>query len=135
MLRRTVSVVVGLVAVLLLVGVTDAMLAEIFPAQFRNADGTHAFPGASLVAFIMVYSFVYAVVGGYLTAMIAPKSPLAHAVALGALLVIISVIFAIMNPYQHPWWYLLACTVLIALGCIVGGSLKTQRARAAAAAA
>lgn len=132
MLRRTVSVVVGLIVILLLVGVTDAILAGIFPTQFRNADGSHAFPGLSLVVFIMIYSFIYAGVGGYLTASIAPQSPLAHAVALGVLLVIISAIFAVMNPYQHPWWYLLACTVLITVGCILGGSLKAQRTRAIA---
>ncbi len=135
MLRRTLSVVAGLVVILLLVGVTDAILAAIFPAQFRHADGTHAFPDLPLAVFAMVYSFAYSVVGGYLTARLAPRSPQAHAFALGAVLVVISVVFAVMNPYQHPWWYLVACTALIGVGCVIGGGLKTERTRNAAAAA
>lgn len=132
MLRRTVSVVTGVVVILLLVGATDAILAALFPDQFRNADGSHAFPGLPLVIFTMVYSFVYAVVGGYLTAHLARRAPLSHAATLGAALVVLSVVFAVMNPYQHPWWYLLSCTMLIGVGCIVGGSLKTPRERVVA---
>jgi peptidoglycan/LPS O-acetylase OafA/YrhL len=132
MLRRIVSVVVGLFVILLLVGVTDFILAEMFPTQLRKADGSPAFPKLPLVLLMIGYSFVYAGVSGYLTASIAPRSPRAHAVALCALLVLISIIFAIVNPYQHPWWYLLSCTLVIALGCIGGGSLKAHRIRAAA---
>ena len=73
--RRIGSVLLGFIVILLLVGVTDAILEKLFPAQFVKADGSYAIPGLPLVAFIFGYVFVYAGVGGYLTARIAPQSP------------------------------------------------------------
>jgi hypothetical protein len=84
------------------------------------------------VAFIIGYVFVYAGVGGYLTARIAPQSPLSHALALGALLLLVSLAFALANPQQQPLWYLLTSTVFVVLGCVAGGSLKARSARAPA---
>jgi hypothetical protein len=132
MLRRIGSVLLGLVVILLLVGMTDAILEKLFPTQFVNADGGYAIPGLPLVAFIIGSVFVYAGVGGYLTAKIAPQSPLAHALALGALLLLISLAFAIANPHQQPLWYLLTSTLFLILGCMVGGGLKARSARAPA---
>ena len=80
----------------------------------------------------MVYVFVYAGVSGYLTARIAPQSPLSHALALGALLLLVSLAFALANPLQQPLWYLVTSTVFVVLGCVAGGSLKARSARAPA---
>lgn len=131
-LRRIGSVLLGFIVILLLVGVTDGILEKLAPAQFVNADGSYAFPSLPFVVVIVVYSFVYAGVGGYLTAWIAPQSPLAHALALGALLVLVSLAFALVNPHQQPLWYMLTCTLFIVLGCAVGGSLKARSVRAPA---
>jgi peptidoglycan/LPS O-acetylase OafA/YrhL len=130
MLRRIGSVLLGFIVILLLVGVTDAILEKLFPAQFVNPDGSYAIPGLPLVAFIIGCVFVYAGVGGYLTARTAQQSPLSHALALGALLLLVSLVFAFANPQQQPWWYLLTSTVSVVLGCLAGGSLKARSARA-----
>jgi hypothetical protein len=132
MLRRIGSVLLGLIVILLLVGVSDATLEKLFPAQFVNPDGSYAIPGLPLVACIIGYMFVYAGVGGYLTARIAPQWPLAHALALGALLLLVSLAFALANPHQQPLWYLLTSTVFVVLGCLAGGRLKARSARAPA---
>lgn len=132
MLRRIGSVLLGFIVILLLVGVTDAILEKLFPAQFVNPDGSYAIPGLPLVVFIFGYVFVYAGVGGYLTARIAPQSPMSHALALGALLLLVSLAFALANPHQQPLWYLLTSTVFVVLGCVAGGSLKARSARAPA---
>jgi len=132
MLRRIGSVLLGLIVILLLVGVSDAILEKLFPAQFVNADGHDILPSLPLVVVIIGYAFVYAGVGGYLTARVAPQSPLAHALALGALLLLISLAFALANPHQQPLWYLLTSTLFVVLGCVAGGGLKARSARAPA---
>lgn len=132
MLRRIGSVLLGLIVILLLVGVTDAILEKLFPAQFVAADGHSTLPSLPLVVFIIGYAFAYAGVGGYLTARVAPQSPLAHALALGALLLLVSLAFALANPHQQPLWYLLTSTVCVVLGCVAGGGLNARSARAPA---
>jgi hypothetical protein len=130
-LRRIGSVLLGFIVILLLVGVTDAILETLFPAQFVAADGSPTLPSLPLVVFIIGYAFAYAVVGGYLTARVAPQSPLAHALALGALLLLASLGFALANQHQ-PLWYLLTSTLFVVLGCVAGGGLNARSARAPA---
>jgi hypothetical protein len=132
MLRRIGSVLLGFIVILLLVGLTDAILEKLFPVQFVKPGGGYAVPGMPLVAFIFGYVFVYAGVGGYLTARIAGQSPLSHALALGALLLLVSIAFALANPQQQPLWYLMTSTVFVVLGCVAGGSLKARSVKAPA---
>lgn len=75
------------------------------------------------------YRCVYAVLGCYLAARLAPLAPMAHALALGAVGLVLSTLGAIAMWGMGPNWY----PVLLALSALpcawVGGALHTRAPR------
>ncbi len=79
----------------------------------------------------LVVCGVGAVLGGWLTARIAPSSPYAHAAALAALVAIISIPSATGAPAPaHPGWYPAAIGLVAVLGVLLGGKLRAAAASA-----
>lgn len=84
--------------------------------------------GGYLLANLLM-SFVAAVAGGWVTGLVARRSPLAHAGALSCLLLVLSLLMALiawMNPEasRQPVWYPWITAVLGAAGALVGGLLR-----------
>ena len=79
----------------------------------------------------LVVCGIGAVLGGWLTARIAPSSPYAHAAALAALVAIISIPSATGAPAPaHPGWYPAAIGLVAVLGVLLGGKLRAAAASA-----
>lgn len=101
--RSVGAVLVGLIAIAALAAVTDALLQwlGILPVpqrtSFTNADALLA----------LSYHLLYVLLGCYLTARLAPDRPMAHALALGAIGLIMSVLgqVAILTGNLAPAWY------------------------------
>ena len=79
-----------------------------------------------------VYSFVAAVLGGWVTARMAPRSPLAHAGALAGVMVIFALgdILAKGVPEaaaHQPSWYGWAVALTGAVGALAGGWLRARQ--------
>ena len=79
-----------------------------------------------------IYSFAAAVLGGWVTARMAPKSPLAHAGALAGVMAIFALgdILAKGAPEavsQQPLWYGWAVALTGAAGALAGGWLRGRR--------
>ncbi len=116
------AVLAGLVAIFVLSLGTDEVLhiARIFPPWGQPmSDG--------LFALATMYRCVYAVVGCYLTARLAPSRPMRHALILGAVGVVLSAAGAIgtwnRGPEFGPHWYPLAL-IATAMPCAwLGGRL------------
>src|ERR1051325_1649735 len=110
--RSVGSVFGGLAAVFLITTVTDVILHAIglFPPWTqRMAD--------ALFLVALAYRVVYGIVGGYLTARLAPQRPVTHALALGIAGLALSVAGAIVNvthPEMGPLWYPLVL-ILVAI--------------------
>lgn len=87
-------------------------------------------PGAQFAAFSITYGGVFAALAGYTTARLAPRAPLAHAIAFAVLLLLTSFFsYSIQQAGGSPWS--LISTVLVSCpAAILGGYLrhKTQRA-------
>jgi hypothetical protein len=100
---------------------TDALLhtAGIFPELGgRMSDG--------LFALATTYRIVYAIIGSYVIAWLAPDRPMGHAVIGGVLGLVVSVIGAVAtwNRDLGPHWYPIMLAVT-ALPCAwVGGKLR-----------
>ena len=131
-LRRAGAVVAGLLTVVVLSTVTDLVLhgTGVFPP-----DGQPMADALFLLA--TAYRVAYAVLGSYVAARLAPDRPMAHALALGAVGVVISSLGALatMNagPEFGPSWYPLLL-VATALPCAwAGGRLLSAQPRARAA--
>jgi hypothetical protein len=84
-------------------------------------------PGANALA--LSYRTVYEILGGYITAMIAPRNPVKHAVILGAIGFVISVMGIVITLPMHlgPAWYPIGLAVT-ALPCSwLGGFLYSRK--------
>ena len=114
------------VSVFLSIGTDGLMRAlGIFPTAPPMKD--------SLFVIATVYRTVFGVIGGYLTARIAPNKPMMHAFVLGALGLVASVAGAIASwnklPELGPKWYPIALIVLALPPALIGASWRVLQLR------
>ena len=92
-----------------------------------HADGSiHSVP---VLLLILISSVVMSVLAGYLTARLAPSSPIAHGVALGVLQLTLGIYFQTQSWSLVPIWYHLSFLALLLPGNVYGAWLFTQRRR------
>jgi hypothetical protein len=129
-LRSAGAVFVGLLAVVILSLATDAVLhaTGVFPHWGKPMPDW-------LFLLAMAYRVLYGVVGGYLAALLAPHRPIAHALALGLVGLVISVTGAAVTwnkgPEFGPHWYPVALVVLAVPNAWLGGVLYRRKQAAA----
>ncbi len=121
--RRILSVLAGFVVIVILSVVTDTVLEStgVFPPPDRGLFDT----GLLLIA--LTYRAVYSVIGCYVTARLAPDRPMAHALALGLLGVVVSAIGTFAARDLGPAWYGIALVVLALPLAWLGGRLFELR--------
>lgn len=117
------AVVAGFVAVVFLSTATDALLESlgIFPPI--SAQGLFV---PWMLAFALLYRMLYTILGGYITAWLAPVNPMRHVWVLAIIGQIggISGVIAGWNLSAH--WYPIAIAVT-AIPCVwLGGWLRTR---------
>lgn len=127
LLPSTVAVLVGFFTVAILSLGTDQVLhmLDVYPPWGQPMFSTR------LNALALSYRIVYTVFGAYLTARLAPRNPMRHALILGAIGFAVGLTGAIAAiPLDlGPSWYPIAI-VLTALPCAwLGGVLHCNRTR------
>jgi hypothetical protein len=130
LLRSTGAVIAGVIVIVGLSMCTDKLL-----------EATGVFPpgqpmGATrLFLLAILYRDIYAVLGGYVTARLAPHTPVRHAVILGIVGVIANAggeMATINKPELGPTWYPIALMVTAVPFCWLGGVLYRARGQGAA---
>jgi hypothetical protein len=124
LLRSTGAVLLGFFTVVVLSLGTDQVLhvLQVYPPWGQTMYD----PGLNLLA--LSYRIVYTVIGGYLTARLAPHNPMRHALILGVVGLAAGLAGAIATIPMHlgPSWYPIAL-VLTALPCAwLGGALHRR---------
>lgn len=121
------AVLAGLIVVIALSTVTDIVMhaTGVFPPWFQ--------PMAEALWLLAIgYRVVYTIVGGYITARLAPDRPMRHALALGVVGTVIGIAGVAATwgrgPEFGPVWYSLAL-VLTGLPCCWLGGLLYRSAR------
>src|SRR5213076_3120288 len=117
--RSVGSVFGGLAAVFLITTVTDVILhaTGVFPPWSQRMADT-------LFLVALSYRVVYGIVGGYVTARLARRRPVTHAVALGMAGVAVSVVGALVqaaHPEMGPTWYSLVLVAVAVPTAWAGG--------------
>ena len=99
--RRIGAVLAGLVAIFAVTTATDVVmhLSGVFPPM----DAPPMSGALFLLAF--AYRFVFDVAGSYLTARLAPDRPMRHALALGAVGLVLSIAGTVALWDAGPHWY------------------------------
>ena len=121
-LRRIGAVAAGLVTIIIVSTAVDIVLHEtgFYPPWGDPMNSVHA-------AVATAYRILISIGGCYLAARLAPDRPMAHAIALGIIGVVISLAGAIAtwNANLGPAWYALGL-IAVSLPCAwLGGRLRT----------
>ena len=125
LLRSAAALLAGFVAVFVLSLATDQVMhmLGIYPPWGQPMRE----PGLNLLA--LIYRCVYAVIGSYIAARLAPRAPMGHALALGAIGLVISLAAAItVIPMDlGPAWFPIALAVTTLPCAWLGGVLYRVR--------
>lgn len=125
--RSTIAVAVGFISVSVLSLATDQLLhvLEVYPPWGEPMWD----PGLNLLA--LTYRIVYTVLGGYITARLAPHAPMRHVFVLGILGLVtgtVGAIAAIRMANLGPNWYPIALAIS-GFPCVWIGGLLYERTR------
>ena len=125
MARSILAVIAGYLVMAGGVGALSGVMLTVFP-------GIYPEPGkAPSLAFMIVtlgYSAFGAVVGGYVTGVIAKRAEVNHALALGAIVVAQGIVAMIMfRGLQPVWYHQIALIVIVAPSVWLGGWLRGRR--------
>jgi len=130
-LRSVVAVFIGVLAVIVLSVGTDVVLhaTGIYPRWFQPmAEG--------LWVLALAYRVVYGIAGGYLAARLAPNRQMAHALVLGVVGLVLSIVGVAMHwnkgPEYGPRWFGLALIATALPLAWIGGKICVGQLRARA---
>ncbi len=121
-LRSVGAIVAGFAAVVVLSIATDAVLhaVGVFPPVGQPMT-------AGLYALALAYRTLFTVAGGYITARLAPRRPLAHAVVLGVIGIVAGTAGAVAMWELGDQWYPIALVLLALPSTWLGGWLFSRR--------
>ena len=123
-MRSFLSVLAGAVVWAALWLTASMTLQAAMPGSFRP-DGSTDSVGILLLIFVLACGFH--VLAGYLTAAIARRREIAHALALGILQLTIGIGVQIGYWEVMPLWYHLIFLVAIVPSCLIGGRIRRDR--------
>ena len=83
-------------------------------------------PGARAAAIAIVYGAVFAFIAGYLAARLAPRKPIAHAVAFALLLLTVAAASYAIQAEGASMWSLIATLVVSVPAAIAGGLVRSK---------
>lgn len=79
-----------------------------------------------LIVIIVLYRTIFNILGCYLTARLAPNKPLKHAIILGMIGVVLTIVGLIAMWDISPRWYPISLIVLTLPAAWVGGKMATK---------
>ena len=103
----------------------------LFAIWFRGQVPTEA-PSSEFMLFSIAYAFVFAVLGGYITALIARRSEMKHVLVLAAFGLLMGIVSMITAAGQEPLWYQITNMVVMMAAVILGGYLRMKKTQAQA---
>ena len=118
MMRSVWAVLAGFILIGILGFGTDAIMHAMSSWAYDEKGGTRNLP---ILLVSMVYSAVYGLVGCYLTARLAPSSPMKHSLALGLIGVLVAAAINFQLWGHVPaWWSVLNVLVVLPLAWFAG---------------
>jgi len=119
-IRSIGAVAAGLLLIVILSIATDGMMVKMgmFPPLNQGTYST------TMLFTALLYRSIYGVLGGYVTARIAPFNPIKHAVILGLIGTVLSIIGAIACWNLSAHWYPVALVITALPTCWLGGRLR-----------
>jgi hypothetical protein len=123
MVRSVVALIIGFAAVVVLALAADSLVRQLVPDLFDSSGGTK---NTALLAFAIAYVSLFAVVGSWLTARLAPNHPMGHALLLGGISFVLSIGVTISQWNAAPTWYHVGSLLVILPSASLGGWLRSR---------
>lgn len=116
------AVLAGLITVVVLSTITDVVMEKtgVFPPPGGGLYST------KLLIIALLYRSVYTVLGGYVTAALAPDRPMRHAAILGIIGLILGTIGVFIGWNLSAHWYPISLAVSAYPLTWLGGKLKSK---------
>lgn len=110
------AVLAGMIVIVVLSTLTDFILESngVFPPATEGLYVTW------MLALALFYRTVYGIIGGYVTSALAPSNPMKHAVVLGSIGTVLSIVGSVVGWDLSSHWYPIAL-VITALPSTVAG--------------
>ncbi len=128
MLRSILAVIAGSLTWMVTALGTDALLMALAPHWFQEGGRVESAP---VLLLALAYSLSFSVLGGYVTALIAGRREVLHALVLGLLQLAMGIIATIQFWDTAPAWFHIVLLALIAPANVFGGYLRAQQKRRA----
>lgn len=132
------AILAGILFIVVSHTLTDFVLESlgIFPPPPNRASADQRFDVPWMVATALTYRVIYQIVGGCVTAYLAPSRPILHSLVLGSIGLIISsaAAIAVIPLGWGPAWYPMALAISSLPSVWFGGWLATARMNMATAA-
>lgn len=122
MMRSILSIIAGFILIGVLAFGADAVVRVAMPGWTLSPTGR--VESAPVLLFITAYVFVFAVFGCYITAWLAPHSPMKHALILGLLGLLFNIVGTIMMWHTAPAWFHIVNLILVMPASWLGGRLR-----------
>ncbi len=130
MIRSALAVLAGIVVLTLtsfaIESAADPALMRMFPHALPNASAlSHNVPAR---LFMFAYTMLCVAIGGYVTAWLARRAAIQHAVVMGAIEVALTILAMFKLSHMAPLWSWIVGMVLIVPAAWVGGVLRVKQA-------
>lgn len=119
-MRRSILAVIGGYVVM------SIGIMALFMVAFPNPT-LAATPSMNFMLFSLAYGFVFAVIGGYVTAWIAKRAEMKHTLALIGLGIVMGIVSVVMAAVKQPKWYQSGNFVVMIAGNLLGGYLRARQ--------
>lgn len=116
------AVTAGFAALVILSMVMDSILQKTDIMKTEPFDENPVW----LIAIIVVYRTIFNTLGCYLTARLAPGKPMKHAIILGIIVFVLTIVGMIVMWHLPPHWYPISLAVLTLPAAWLGGKLRLK---------
>jgi hypothetical protein len=123
MIRSIVAVVSGFLLIALLSFGTELALMAAMPALFESDGSTSS---VAVLVLTIGYVGLYATLGCYLAARLAPNRPMRHALGLGGLGLLFNIAGSWYAWAMAPAWYHVISLLLVMVWAWLGGRMRQQ---------
>jgi hypothetical protein len=117
------AILLGFIAIIGLTGIATALLKQFAPGMTGEDGPFDPFTMAVHVGLDLVFSGL----GGYITARIAQKNPIAHALMLALVVLLLTAFSTLQRKGKQPVYYLLISTTIPPLAVLAGGVLRLHQ--------
>lgn len=126
MLKAALAVIAGFVSVGGVAVGLDAGFERLFPDQYGPQGEVRSL---AMLLFILLYTLLSCLFGGWITAAIARQKAMGASMALAALVMLMTIVNLTLIPNQLPVWWRLVCLILSGPAVVLGGWLRTRGRR------